>query len=73
MSYNHALADNIKIDTSKVQTKYYPPCRFCGQEVVSFNYIRHYVYACKFCRPKKKLLLSTGLFDKPSDRRTDNK
>lgn len=73
MSYNDALADNIKIDRSKVQTKYYPPCRFCGEEVVSYNYVRHYVYACPFCRPKKKLLLSTGLFDKTAREQIMNK
>jgi hypothetical protein len=62
MSYKEALADGVRITKDQALTIYYPPCRFCGCEVESFNYIRTYYYTCPQCRPMKKTLLMTGLF-----------
>ena len=62
MSYKEAIDDRIRMDKHRGQTKYYPPCRFCGEEVLSYNYLRTMMYVCLSCRPKKKILLGTGLF-----------
>ena len=63
MSYYEALADGVRIKQGRTQTEYYPRCKFCGREVFSCNYVRGYNYICKECKPHKKVLFSTGLFD----------
>ena len=63
MSYYEALADGVRIKKGHTKNTYYPRCRFCGAEVFSYSYVRGYKYICKDCKPHKKVLLSTGLFD----------
>lgn len=62
MSYHEALADGVRTDAALGTTVYFPPCRFCGAEVFSYNYLRKHRYTCSWCRPRKELLLATGLF-----------
>lgn len=62
MSYKEAVTDGIKIVYGSMNV-YYPRCRFCGEEVKSFHYIPTRYYYCPDCRKKKKVLLSTGIFD----------
>ena len=63
MSYNEALEDGVRMKKAQTTTCYYPRCKFCGAEVFSYNYVRGYDYICKECKPNKRVLLSTGLFD----------
>lgn len=63
MSYKEAKEDGIRIEKAGRYSVYYPHCRFCGDEVRSLNYLRDRHYVCKDCKPNKKILLSTGLFD----------
>lgn len=62
MSYHEAREDGVRVGTFKRQTVYYPRCLFCGKEVFSYHYLRDADYACRECRPDKRLLLATGLF-----------
>lgn len=62
MGYQEAIQDGIRIK-KRQRTVYYPRCKFCGAEVFSYNYVRNYNYICEDCKPNKKVLLSTGLFD----------
>jgi very-short-patch-repair endonuclease len=51
--YNEAIEDGIRLIESKgtdYQTKYYPKCHVCGNEVMSFSYIRGKEYTCKACK-----------------------
>lgn len=63
MSYYEALEDGVRIEKGRRQNAYYPRCKFCGVEVFSYSYVRNYDYICKDCKPHKKVLLRTGLFD----------
>lgn len=62
MSYYEALQDGVRIKKNPIQSAYYPRGKFCGEEVFSYSYVRGYDYICSDCKPKKKSLLSTGLF-----------
>ena len=63
MSYYDAIKDGVRTKNNHRTTFYYPKCKFCGAEVFSYSYVRGYNYICKNCKPHKKVLLSTGLFD----------
>lgn len=62
MSYQEALRDGVRIAKTTKGMLYFPRCRFCGMEVQQIIYIPKNQYVCAGCRPKMKVLLSTGLF-----------
>lgn len=68
MSYREAKADGVRVGKHGVQTVYFPPCMFCGDEVFSYNYLRNRKYTCTACRPHKTILLATGLYDDKRER-----
>ena len=51
MSYNEALADNIRRDNGM----YFPPCHKCGAETRSMSYIPGRKYTCQSCKLADKL------------------
>lgn len=60
MSYQEAIRDNIRMDKDKFGNSiYFPPCRFCGTEVKSLNYIPARKYKCPSCR---KISAKTAAF-----------
>jgi len=62
MSYQEALRDGVRTVRTAKGMLSYPRCRFCGTEVRQISYIPQNKYVCAGCRPKMKVLLSTGLF-----------
>jgi len=51
MGYLEAKADGIRMEKSRIDnTMFFPPCRVCGVEVYSQNYIRGRNYRCKDCK-----------------------
>ena len=67
MGYSDALRDGIRMSNSKTMHGYYPSCQFCGREIYVMNYRSGVRYTCDQCKPLKRLLLATGLFDPPKD------
>lgn len=61
MGLQEAIDDNIRYVSQKgigKPTLYFPLCSICGEEVLSFNYIRGRKYKCKKCR------IETNMADK---------
>jgi hypothetical protein len=68
MGYADAKRDNIRMCNDGWRRGYYPRCQFCGKEIFSTSYRSDVRYTCDHCRPLKKILLATGLFDSPKMR-----
>ena len=69
MSYEEARRDGVRAANENGRTVYYPRCQFCGREFFAMNYRSDVRYTCDRCKPIKKLLLATGLFDSSKDER----
>jgi len=55
MCFKEAVEDGIRRDESGFTTLYYPHCEMCGEEVMSWSYIRGKKYICKKCKLEKSL------------------
>lgn len=58
MGLQDAINDKVRYVNSKARgepTLYFPLCSVCGQEVLSFNYIKNRKYKCKKCKLRNNL------------------
>jgi len=64
MSYYEALADNVRIGRDKLGFQaYYPSCKLCGEEVMSWSYKRNANYRCVACKEDENNTLETLSID----------